>query len=90
MFVAHARAYVRYRNITLNDARRGAFRVRDYQIVASDWMSKVRFQIEGKVPVGVSTDLIPEMCRCYCGPLEADDDLLFHFFAPRHCSREGA
>ena len=32
------RAIVRYGNITLRDAVRGAFRVRDFQIVAPDWM----------------------------------------------------
>ena len=40
-------AIVRYGNITLRDAIRGAFRVRDFQIVAPDWMSNARFQIEG-------------------------------------------
>ncbi|MEP7351613.1 MAG: TIGR03435 family protein [Acidobacteriota bacterium] len=54
---------VRYDNITLRDTIRGAFRVRDFQIVAPDWMANARFQIEGKIPAGVSNDQIPEMLQ---------------------------
>jgi uncharacterized protein (TIGR03435 family) len=57
------RAIVRYGNITLRDAVRGAFRVRDFQIVAPDWMRNARFQIEGKLEQGAPTDLIPEMLQ---------------------------
>jgi len=57
------RAFVRYANINLHDVLRAAFRARDFQIVAPDWMSNQRFQIEGKLPAGVSTDLIPEMLQ---------------------------
>jgi uncharacterized protein (TIGR03435 family) len=56
-------AMVRYGNITLRDALRGAFRVGDYQIVAPGWMASARFQIEGKVPAGASLDQIPEMLQ---------------------------
>jgi uncharacterized protein (TIGR03435 family) len=57
------RAFVRYGNTTLHDALRAAFRVRDYQIVAPEWMSSARFQIEGKMPAGALTDQIPEMLQ---------------------------
>jgi uncharacterized protein (TIGR03435 family) len=56
-------AIVRYGNITLRDAIRGAFRVRDFQIVAPDWMSNARFQIEGKLEQGAPVDQIPEMLQ---------------------------
>lgn len=54
---------VRYDNLTLRAAIRGAFRVRDFQIVAPDWMENARFQIEAKLPVGASADQIPEMLQ---------------------------
>src|SRR5579862_3409381 len=54
-------AMVRYANITLRDCIRGAFRIRDFQIVGPDWMSTARFAIDAKLPPGASTDQIPEM-----------------------------
>jgi uncharacterized protein (TIGR03435 family) len=52
---------VRYRNLTLRDAIRGAYQVRNFQIVGPDWMSTARFEIDAKLPPGASTDQIPEM-----------------------------
>ncbi len=52
---------VRYRNLNLRDAIRGAYKVRDYQIVGPDWMSTARFEVDAKLPPGASTDQIPEM-----------------------------
>jgi len=52
---------VRYRNLTLRDAIRGAYKVRDFQIVAPDWLSTARFEIDAKLPAGANTDQIPEM-----------------------------
>ena len=52
---------VRYRNLTLRDAIRGAYKIRDFQIVGPDWMSTVRFEVDAKLPPGASTDQIPEM-----------------------------
>lgn len=52
---------VRYRNLTIRDAIRGAYKVRDFQIVGPDWMSTVRFEVDAKVPKGASSDQIPEM-----------------------------
>jgi uncharacterized protein (TIGR03435 family) len=54
---------VRFTNITLRDCIRGAFRVRDFQIVAPEWMANARFEIEARLPKGASTDQIPEMLQ---------------------------
>jgi len=40
---------VRYGNLTLRDAIRGAYKVRDFQIVGPDWMSTARFNIDAKL-----------------------------------------
>ena len=52
---------VSYRNLTLRDAIRGAYKVSDFQIVGPDWMSNVRFEVNAKLPSGATTDQIPEM-----------------------------
>jgi uncharacterized protein (TIGR03435 family) len=52
---------VSYRNLTLRDAIRGAYKVRDFQIVGPDWMSNVRFTVDAKLPAGATTEQIPEM-----------------------------
>ena len=52
---------MRYQNLTLRDAIRGAYKVRDFQIVGPDWMSTARFAVDAKLPQGASTDQIPEM-----------------------------
>src|SRR5580692_12037199 len=54
-------ALVRYRNLTLRDAIRGAYKVRDFQIVGPDWMSTVRFEVDAKLPAGATNEQIPEM-----------------------------
>jgi uncharacterized protein (TIGR03435 family) len=54
---------IRYGNVTLRDAIRGSFRVRDFQIVAPDWLSSARFYIEGKLPDGASPDLAADMLQ---------------------------
>jgi len=56
-------AMVKYTNITLGDCIRGAYRVRDFQIVGPDWMTKARFAISAKLPPGASGDQIPEMLQ---------------------------
>ncbi len=52
---------VSYRNLTLRDAIRGAYKVRDFLIVAPDWMSTVRFEVDAKLPAGATNEQIPEM-----------------------------
>jgi uncharacterized protein (TIGR03435 family) len=56
-------ALVTYTNITLLDCIRGAYRVRDFQIVGPDWMTKARFEIRAKLPADGSADQIPEMLQ---------------------------
>ena len=56
-------ALVTYTNIALLDCIRGAYRVRDFQIVGPDWMTKARFEITAKLPAGASADQIPEMLQ---------------------------
>src|SRR5579863_9766158 len=56
-------ARVKYTNITLRDCIRGAFRVRDFQIVGPDWMTKARYEINATLPAGASIDQIPEMLK---------------------------
>src|SRR5438128_1147139 len=52
---------VTYRNLNLRDAIRGAYKIRDFQIVGPDWMSTARFDVAAKLPAGATTDQIPEM-----------------------------
>lgn len=54
---------VRYRNLTLRDAIRGAYQVRDFQIVGPDWLGSARFEIDARLPPGVNSDQIPEMLQ---------------------------
>ena len=56
-------ALVKYTNITLLECIRGAYRVRDFQIVGPDWMTKARFEISAKLPPRSSADQIPEMLQ---------------------------
>ena len=56
-------ARVKYTNITLRDCIRGAFRVRDFQIVGPDWMTKARYEINATLPAGASMEHIPEMLQ---------------------------
>lgn len=57
------RAMVTYRDITLKDCIRAAYRVRDFQVVGPDWISRARFHITAKLPPGASPDEIPEMLQ---------------------------
>jgi uncharacterized protein (TIGR03435 family) len=54
-------SFVRYNNTTLRDAIRGAYKVRDFQIVGPDWMATARYDIGAKLPPGATSDQIPEM-----------------------------
>jgi uncharacterized protein (TIGR03435 family) len=57
------RAIVKYTSITLQDCIRAAYRVRDFQIIGPEWMSKTRFEITARLAEGASTDQIPEMLQ---------------------------
>lgn len=54
---------IRYGNITLRDAIRGSYRVRDFQIVAPDWLSNTRFYIQGKLPDGAAPEQAADMLQ---------------------------
>src|SRR5437870_13360972 len=56
-------AIIRYGNITLRDAIRGSFRVRDFQIVAPGWLANTRFYIQAKLPEGADREQTPEMLQ---------------------------
>jgi uncharacterized protein (TIGR03435 family) len=48
---------------SLADLIRIAYRVKPYQVQGPDWMSQQRFEIQGKIPDGVSPDKLPEMLQ---------------------------
>jgi uncharacterized protein (TIGR03435 family) len=48
---------------SLADLMRIGFRVKQYQIQGPDWMAQQRFEIQAKIPDGVSQDLVPEMLQ---------------------------
>lgn len=48
---------------SLADLIRIAYRVKPYQVQGPDWMSQQRFEIQGKIPEGVSQDKLPEMLQ---------------------------
>jgi uncharacterized protein (TIGR03435 family) len=48
---------------SLADLIRIAYRVKPYQIDGPDWMKTERFEIQAKIPEGVSPDQVPEMLQ---------------------------
>jgi uncharacterized protein (TIGR03435 family) len=48
---------------SLADLIRIAYRVKAYQVIGPDWMSQQRYEIQGKIPEGGSTDKVPEMVQ---------------------------
>src|SRR5580704_6137689 len=48
---------------SLADLIRIAYRVKAYQVIGPDWISQQRFEIQGKIPEGGSTDKVPEMLQ---------------------------
>src|SRR5687768_12596258 len=48
---------------SLADLIRTAYRVKPYQIIGPDWINSDRFNIQAKIPEGVSKDLVPEMLQ---------------------------
>src|SRR5262245_39235320 len=49
--------------LSLKDYVSRAFRVRDAQISAPDWLTQARFDIAAKLPDGASTEQVPEMLQ---------------------------
>ena len=56
-------AMVKYTNITLRDCIRGAYRVREFQVVGPGWMTSARFEMSANLQPGASEDQIPAMLR---------------------------
>jgi uncharacterized protein (TIGR03435 family) len=52
-----------YSNASLRDCIRTAYGLKDYQIVAPEWMSSTRFDIEAKMPDGATQDQAHGMLR---------------------------
>ncbi len=48
---------------SLRDYIRLAYRVKDYQIVAPEWMASQRFDVVAKIPAGVPSAKVPEMMK---------------------------
>jgi uncharacterized protein (TIGR03435 family) len=48
---------------SLADLIRIAYRVKTYQVQGPDWMAQQRFEIQAKIPDGVSEDKVPEMLQ---------------------------
>jgi uncharacterized protein (TIGR03435 family) len=48
---------------SLADLIRIAYRVKGYQVQGPDWMAQQRFEIQAKIPEGVSQDKVPEMLQ---------------------------
>jgi len=60
---------------SLRDFIRLAYRVKDYQIIAPEWMASERFNLAAKIPAGVPATKVPEMMRTL---LEDRFQLKFH------------
>ena len=48
---------------SLADLVRIAYKVKPYQVQGPDWMAQQRFEIQAKIPEGVSQDKVPEMLQ---------------------------
>ena len=54
---------LRYSNVSLKDCIRVAYRVKDFQVQGADWIGSTHFDIQAKLPEGLSKDQIPEMLQ---------------------------
>jgi uncharacterized protein (TIGR03435 family) len=61
MTVDNARVDIGFFSIA--DLIRTAYRVKQYQVTGPDWLGGDRFNIQAKIPDGVSKDLVPEMLQ---------------------------
>jgi uncharacterized protein (TIGR03435 family) len=61
MVVDGTRVNMRFQSLA--DLIRIAYRVKAYQVTGPEWMSQQRFEIQGKIPEGVSEDKLPEMLQ---------------------------
>ena len=56
-------AQVRMTGLTMRDFLSSAYRVKLYQISGPDWMATERYDINAKLPAGVSPEKLPEMLQ---------------------------
>ncbi len=49
--------------LSLADLIRTAYRVKAHEVTGPDWMGNTRFNIQAKIPDGMSKDLVPEMLQ---------------------------
>jgi uncharacterized protein (TIGR03435 family) len=54
---------VRFNDLSVRDCMRIAWQVKDYQVVAPEWVSSDRFDIVAKLPEGANTDQVAEMLQ---------------------------
>ena len=54
---------VRYRGYSLRLLIQLAYRVKEFQVQGPEWLDSTRFDVEGKLPAGVSSDKVPEMLQ---------------------------
>jgi uncharacterized protein (TIGR03435 family) len=56
-------AQVRMVGLTMRDLLSSAYRVKLYQITGPEWMSTERYDVNAKLPAGVTADRLPEMLQ---------------------------
>jgi uncharacterized protein (TIGR03435 family) len=54
---------LRFKRITLFDAIRAAYRLKDYQVQGPGWIRDARFEITAKAPADGNMDQVPEMLQ---------------------------
>ncbi len=54
---------VTYSNVALRNIITTAFRIKDHQLTAPDWVNTTRFDINAKIPDGVNKEQVPEMLQ---------------------------
>ncbi len=56
-------AQVHISSLSLKDYIRIAYRVKEYQVSGPDWLNGERFEIDAKLPSGVTRDQVPDMLQ---------------------------
>lgn len=56
-------AQMRVSQFSIKDYLAIAYNLKDYQVIAPDWVRGARFEINAKIPEGVDRDKIPEMLQ---------------------------
>src|SRR4051794_22053459 len=56
-------AQVSFTYVSLKDMIQSAYRLKNYQVVAPDWVGSERFDIAAKLPAGADRDQVPAMLQ---------------------------